>query len=492
MAITLPIPNSPSGNSQATNAQAYYSGTNQGEYAFISLDEIINNFTAAYVGEGKILASVLSGDVSFHAHRAVQELHYDTLKSCKSLEVEVCNNLLVPLPHDYVNYVKLSRVDEKGIHNIIYPTRKTSNPFAIEQTETCTDCGDTSDTYTFGAGGNLAPQMEDCGVSTVVTQMVGFSDWDPCSYAAILNIHNINVAAGETYTANTIEDIAQILTNNGAVEPASNGTCTQPVIDGYFSGYFAAVDSYCVDLAASGGLSNFVGSPDCGTQDPGNWPTFTAANITFSDFLAIGNTFQQAATNLSYAGWSQFTQNPPDSINVYSVLNDGLVTSSASVQQQSNTSNSWLNYKGSSNASNSVGVNSSTAVDNSSYFTNMGQRFGLEPEFSQSNGSYFIDCQKGMIHFSSNMSGQTIVLEYLSDGHGTDNELIIPKLAEEAVYKWIAYGCASARVDVPQGIIQRLKQEKFAETRKAKLRLSNVKLEEITQVFRNISKQIKH
>ena len=72
MAITLPIPNSPSGNSQATNAQAYYNGTNQGEYAFISLDEIINNFTAAYVGEGKILASVLSGDVSFHAPRAVQ------------------------------------------------------------------------------------------------------------------------------------------------------------------------------------------------------------------------------------------------------------------------------------------------------------------------------------------------------------------------------------------------------------------------------------
>ena len=117
MAITLPVP----GGGGANTPQDYYSSTNQGEYAFISLSEIINNFTATYVGEGKIFASILSGDISFHAHRAVQELHYDTLKSCKSLEVEVCSNLQVPLPHDYVNYVKLSRVDSNGIHNIIYP-----------------------------------------------------------------------------------------------------------------------------------------------------------------------------------------------------------------------------------------------------------------------------------------------------------------------------------------------------------------------------------
>jgi len=36
------------------------------------------------------------------------------------------------------------------------------------------------------------------------------------------------------------------------------------------------------------------------------------------------------------------------------------------------------------------------------------------------------------------------------------------------------------------------KREKFAEIRKAKLRLSNIKLEEITQILRGKSKQIKH
>ena len=39
---------------------------------------------------------------------------------------------------------------------------------------------------------------------------------------------------------------------------------------------------------------------------------------------------------------------------------------------------------------------------------------------------------------------------------------------------------------------RRLKKEKYAEMRKAKLRLSNIKLEEITQILRGKSKWIKH
>jgi hypothetical protein len=37
-----------------------------------------------------------------------------------------------------------------------------------------------------------------------------------------------------------------------------------------------------------------------------------------------------------------------------------------------------------------------------------------------------------------------------------------------------------------------LKKERFAETRKAKLRLSNIKSQELTQVMRGKSKWIKH
>ena len=60
------------------------------------------------------------------------------------------------------------------------------------------------------------------------------------------------------------------------------------------------------------------------------------------------------------------------------------------------------------------------------------------------------------------------------------------------MYKWIAYGCSQARTDVPAGIVQRLKQEKQVETRKAKIRLSNIKIEEISQIMRGKSKFLDH
>ena len=66
MPITLPVP----GGGGATNPSVYYGGTNLGEYQFISLSEIIDNFVAAYVGEGKILANVLKGDVNFKKNAA--------------------------------------------------------------------------------------------------------------------------------------------------------------------------------------------------------------------------------------------------------------------------------------------------------------------------------------------------------------------------------------------------------------------------------------
>jgi hypothetical protein len=50
--------------------------------------------------------------------------------------------------------------------------------------------------------------------------------------------------------------------------------------------------------------------------------------------------------------------------------------------------------------------------------------------------------------------------------------------------------CVSS--NIPEYQVRRLKKEKFAAVRKAKLRLSNIKLEEITQILRGKSKQIKH
>lgn len=120
-----------------------------------------------------------------------------------------------------------------------------------------------------------------------------------------------------------------------------------------------------------------------------------------------------------------------------------------------------------------------------------GRRYGLDPQHAQVNGTFYIDNSTGFIHFGSDLAGKTIILKYISDGLGTDAEMVVHKFAEEAIYKWIAYGVISSRSNIPEYIVQRFKKEKFAEVRKAKIRLSNIKIEEFTQVLKGLSKPIK-
>jgi len=155
-------------------------------------------------------------------------------------------------------------------------------------------------------------------------------------------------------------------------------------------------------------------------------------------------------------------------------------------------STTWTDYSSSSNITISTDNTLNPAVDNNNYFTNTGERYGIDPQHVQINGSYYIDCARGMIHFSSIMSGKTIILDYISDSLGTDGEMVVHKFAEEAMYKSLMYAILSTRSNIQEYVIQRYKKERFAAVRKAKLRLSNIKLEEITQILRGKSKFIKH
>ena len=112
-----------------TTQRAYYTNAdNHGSYQFTSLDDVIRYFTVAYVGEGKIIPKIKRADIAFHAQRALQELSFDTFKSIKSQEITLPSSLQMILPHDYVNYTKISCVDSSGIKHLLYPTSKTSNP----------------------------------------------------------------------------------------------------------------------------------------------------------------------------------------------------------------------------------------------------------------------------------------------------------------------------------------------------------------------------
>ncbi len=68
----------------------------------------------------------------------------------------------------------------------------------------------------------------------------------------------------------------------------------------------------------------------------------------------------------------------------------------------------------------------------------------------------------------------------------------VHKFAEEAMYKQIAYAILSNKFNASRASIIRLKKEARAAKRNAKLRLSNIKISEITQILRGKSKHIKH
>jgi len=288
---------------QGTQQNYYTTASSFGNYQTISLKDIINNFEIAYVGEGKIIPKQKRSNIVFFAKRALQELSYDTLKSEKSQEIEISPNLVMALPHDYVNYVKITWKDTSGVERIIYQADKTSNPLSILQ--------DGSYNYLFDSSNNLSTSTD---------------------------------------------------------------------------------------------------------------------------------------------------------------------------------SDTWLDFKASSNAT------SDTSVDDSGFDTSTsnGGRFGLEPSKAQSNGVFYIDPLKSRIHFSADINGKTVTLKYISDSLATDDEMKVHKFVEEAIYKFIAHSILASSSGVQEYIVARFKKEKFAAVRNAKLRLSNLKIEDLTQVMRGKSKQIKH
>ena len=180
-------------------------------------------------------------------------------------------------------------------------------------------------------------------------------------------------------------------------------------------------------------------------------------------------------------------------------------------------SNTWFDYHGNSV---NTGINSSaTPTPNEENLYDIfdlqnGQRFGAEPRHMNVNGSFYIDYHKGRIHFSGNCTGKTVTFKYISDGvaypqSGVENvgatptdpwqneihvekDFIVHKFGQEAMIKHIVYGCLQSKAPANHGMLAIFKKEKASETRKAKIRLSEIKLEEITQIMRGKSKWIKH
>ena len=433
---------------QGQTQQQYYNSNNYGGYQFISLTDVINNFMATYTGEDKILEKTNRSDVSFHAHRALAELSFDVFKSCKAQEIEIPASLAMVLPQDYINYIKLTWSDSSGIEHVIYPARKTSNPTPILQNSD----GD----YVLEAIGTLnstATVVLDSEYSNILTGMVVTAPSVPIG----TTVRDI------TTTAN----ITTITLWNGTSNVSAGYTGTETLRFWNPGGKLIEQEESSVILTGCAWVS--------GTDKITVASAADAASIEVG--MLISDEFFPAGTRVVDINGLVVTT---------SLDATGTATTSLTFLSNNIISDTWSKYK-----SNTPSENQDDYQDDT-YWSAGGERYGLDPQYAQTNGSFYIDDCKGMIYFSSNLSGKTVILKYISDSLGTHDEMQVHKLAEEAIYKWIVYGCLSARLNIPEYVMRRYKKEKFAETRKAKLRLSNIKLEEITQILRGKSKQIKH
>jgi len=105
-----------------TNEEVVPENANWGEYQFVTLKDIVNNFMLMFVGDANLVNNVNRYTVLFHAKRGIQEINYDALRNIKVLQRSMDENLKFVLPADYVNYVRIS-VEKDGV---LYPLHENS------------------------------------------------------------------------------------------------------------------------------------------------------------------------------------------------------------------------------------------------------------------------------------------------------------------------------------------------------------------------------
>jgi len=530
-------------------AREYYQGNSFGDYQFTSLANIINQFEIAYVGDGKIIPKINKLDIAFHAQRALQELSFDTLKSIKSQEIVLPPSLTMILPQDYVNYTKLSFVDSSGTKHPLYKTNSTSNPFSIKQ-----DADLTYDFTAFADGGFITNYNFEGDNNLVKNGDPQSGEWARSHFFSpksdTINIesnqltftHGAREFAGGTETGSRIYVAYQGFDVSGIDLISIDAVATAAAAGSLSHGGTKGTGNIRIGVTTleptSSALNNpgynatqfNVGSP---SSNPfyrvGGNPVWTYYSPLLEDaifnlnkddgtraFEDFTSTVEETKTfNVSTENIIPDAQNqkwvyvvvishikdfltvtdpsnnvPTGTVDDLSINKVNSITVSADVAvdylQKNPESKTWANYKASLAAQN----NNEDYLDNDYYLMN-GNRYGLDPQHAQANGSFYIDDRLGKINFSSNISGKTVILDYISDSLGTDAEMQVHKFAEEAMYKCIAYAILSTTV-YGQQLVPRFKKEKFAEVRKAKLRLSGLKIEELTQILRGKSKQIKH
>ena len=97
-----------------TNLDEYYEdGEKWGQHQYVTIKDLVNNFMFSQ-GDDSMVAGVDRNRVAYHAKRCVQELYFDILNEVISIEFDLNPTLIIPLPHDFVQYVVIAWVDDNG------------------------------------------------------------------------------------------------------------------------------------------------------------------------------------------------------------------------------------------------------------------------------------------------------------------------------------------------------------------------------------------
>lgn len=123
----------------------------------------------------------------------------------------------------------------------------------------------------------------------------------------------------------------------------------------------------------------------------------------------------------------------------------------------------------------------------------IGARYGLNTETANFNPTFRIDNKAGVINFSSDMQGQSVIVEYISDGmeQGDDSKISVNKLFEKYVYAYIQYEILNSKLGVQEYIVARARKERTALLRNAKIRMSNIHPGRLLMNLRGQAKWIK-
>ena len=433
--------------------QQYYDSGDYGNYQFVSLTDIINQFMLIYVGEDKVIPKVKRLDVAFHAQRALAELSFDTFKSFKSIEFVIPNTLQLPLPQDYVNYTRVMWVDRAGIKHPLYPTRNTQNPV-------------------------LAPLQDGDGNFKLEAEgtIVNGSDSITLTNRTENVLIGMNVTGIDVPNNTTIKSVSHA-TSSTTITITNNATASATVILQFTD---SSEDGLLLTPEKS---TNVIDNLDWSSGD--NFITANSANDISGLEIGMLVYHEDFPVGTKIANITTTTILLDQDATGTMAANAGQVVF---VDPNKDTT-TWNNYKSKNPSEN---AHHDFDYDDELYDVNVGGRYGINPEHAQINGNFYIDDVRGLVHFSSNVSGNVAVIDYISDGLGTEDEMKVHKFAEEAMYKSIIYSIISGRIAMPEYVIQRYKRERFAAIRTAKLRLSNLKLEELTQILRGKSKWIKH